>query len=146
MDTHELQSNRNPADRYPFLGRGWAFPLGFSKIDGSLDLAAGALDIQQSLTLLLGTHPGERTMNPEYGVDLSPLLFESLTLGLQTRITDTIERAILKFEPRIIMEDVQFELKAWEGVLYITIHYLHQSTNSRTNLVFPFYLTEGTDI
>ncbi len=131
---------------YPFLGQGWSFPPAFTMIDGEASMVAGALDIAQSLTLLLGTFPGERKMHPEYGVDLSPLMFESLTIGLQTRVTDTISRAVLHFEPRIILEEITYDLKAWEGILYIELIYTIQSTNSRTNMVFPYYLLEGTDI
>ncbi len=131
---------------YPFLGKGWSFPPSFSKLNKAMDMTAGAKDILNSLTLLLGTIPGERKMSPEYGVDLSPLLYESLTIGLKTSIIDTIERAVLRFEPRILMEEITFDLQPWEGVLYITLFYTIQTTNSRTNLVFPYYLIEATDV
>ncbi|MEM0995750.1 MAG: GPW/gp25 family protein [Bacteroidota bacterium] len=131
---------------YPFLGRGWSFPPEFDKINRGLELTAGALDIENSLRLLMGTHPGERKMFPEYGVDLTDLMFESLTLGLQTRIKDIIERAVLRFEPRVLLDEVIFELKSWEGILYLHLYYTIRATNSRTNLVFPYYLLEATDI
>jgi uncharacterized protein len=146
MDT-EMTSPPNKGELiYPFLGKGWSFPPTFNKIHQDLDMTAGALDISNSLILLLGTLPGERKMQPDYGVDLSPILFETLTMGLKTSMKDTIERAVLRFEPRILLDDVHFHLEPWEGILYITLYYTIQTTNSRTNLVFPYYLIEGTDL
>jgi len=139
-------SRKSEAYLYPFLGKGWSFPPEFTGQRGALATTSGAHDIHNSLLILLATQPGERKMAPEFGVDLSPLLFETLDLGLETRIADSIERAILRFEPRVLLEDITFRLEVMEGILYISLYYLIQTTNSRTNLVFPYYLTEGTDL
>lgn len=141
-----IPAPKSDAYLYPFLGKGWSFPPEFTDPGGALATTSGAIDIHNSLLVLLGTQPGERKMAPEFGVDLSPLLFETLDLGLETRMADSIERAILRFEPRVILEEISFRLEAWEGILYIYLFYLIQTTNSRTNLVFPYYLAEGTDL
>ena len=43
------------------------------------------------------------------------------------------------------VEDIVVEQTDAVGVLRINIVYVVRSTNSRRNLVFPFYLNEATD-
>ena len=103
-------------------------------------------DIDESLRILLMTYPGERTMQPEYGSRLRDFCFESFTLRTETLIKDEIRRAILFYEPRIDTEDIEVVPTEKSGVLKINVAYVVRSTNSRRNLVFPFYLNEATDV
>ena len=129
-----------------FLGKGWSFPVKFNKALNSIELSTGNDDIMQSIELILGTIPGERHFHPSFGCDLSFIAFEKLTLSLQTKIKDVIETAILRFEPRINLESVKFEEDIENGIVFIHLFYEIKSTNSRTNMVYPFYLNEGTDL
>ena len=56
-----------------------------------------------------------------------------------------ITRAVTLYEPRILLEEVSFELKE-EGVLLIKLTYTVVRTNNRSNMVYPFYLNEGTNL
>ncbi|MEM9685328.1 MAG: GPW/gp25 family protein [Bacteroidota bacterium] len=130
-----------------FLGTGWSFPPAFSKVRKSLELVSHTEDIRQSLEILLSTRPGERITQPDYGCDLSQLLYEPLTLGLGTYIKELVRTAILYFEPRILLERVDVKPDATqEGIVNIGIDYTIRATNTRTNYVYPFYLIEGTDL
>ena len=146
MWNEERKSEMQESDNIPFLGTGWAFPPEFELTSGELALTSGDLDIKNSLVLLLSTIPGERKMSPLYGIDLSVLLFETLSTSLKTRVTDMISRAILRFEPRIDLNEVHYAEIPLEGMLFITLYYTIRTTNTRTNLVFPYYLMEGTDL
>jgi phage baseplate assembly protein W len=56
-----------------------------------------------------------------------------------------VEQAILFFEARITVEQIDIEVDDWaEGVLRIRIDYTVRSTNSRNNMVYPMYFREGT--
>jgi hypothetical protein len=104
-------------------------------------------DIASSLEVLLGTSQGERVMLPWYGCNLEELLFESLDTRIKTLMADKIESALLYFEPRIRVEKITIDgSMELEGVVLISIDYLVKTTNSRFNMVFPFYRLEGTDI
>lgn len=130
-----------------FLGTGWGFPPAFSKAKEGLELVSGTEDIRQSMEILLSTRPGERITRPDYGCDLTQLLYEPLTTGLTTYIKDLIRTAILYHEPRIRLERVAVILNPeQEGIIDISIDYIVKTTNSRTNYVYPFYIREGTDI
>ena len=127
-----------------FLGRGWSFPLAFSKT-GLARMSEHETDIDESLRILMMTYPGERIMQPEFGCRLRDFCFEDLTLRTETLMQNEIKRAILLNEPRVDTERVEIEPTEKEGVLHINVVYVIRSTNSRRNLVFPFYLNEATD-
>jgi phage baseplate assembly protein W len=140
----------NPDDR-SFLGRGWSFPprfvAGTDSRPGRVEMSADEEDIRASLRILLGTTAGERLRHPEYGLNLQSLLFESLNTTEQTLLVDRIRTALLVYEPRIEVHTVDLdssEINA--GRLLITIDYEIRATNSRFNLVYPFYLRDGNEV
>jgi len=130
----------------PFIGKGWSFPPEFNRATRSNEMSAGAKDIQESLEILLSVKPEERLMHPTFGCDLSILLFEPLDNTLEKYIEEQIRNAILIHEPRITTENINFEFNRTQGIIFIDIQYIIKSTNSRTNIVFPFYLKEGTNL
>ncbi|HWQ26391.1 MAG TPA: GPW/gp25 family protein [Chlorobaculum sp.] len=131
----------------PFLGRGWSFPPAFDRSTPGVQMLDQEADIASSLEVLLGTSQGERVMLPWYGCNLEELLFESLDTRIKTLMADKIESALLYFEPRIRVEKITIDgSMELEGVVLISIDYLVKTTNSRFNMVFPFYRLEGTDI
>ena len=129
----------------PFLGRGWSFPPRFSGMMQAVEMVAGDSDIHESLIVLLSTDQGERVMVPTYGCDLHRFVFADLTTSLITEIGDTVATAILRWEPRIELIAVTVTPDADEPArLDIAVDYLVRRTNVRSNLVYPFYLTEAT--
>jgi phage baseplate assembly protein W len=108
-------------------------------------MASGVDDIQQSLRILLGTAPGERVMQETFGCDMSRMLFEELDQRLIGAARDRIKSAIILHEPRIKLDRVDVAPSATEsGCLVISVAYTVVATNSRFNMVFPFYLMEAT--
>ncbi len=131
----------------PFLGRGWSFPPTFNRTTSGVEMLEGEADIVSSLQLLLSTAQGERVMLPQYGCNLDELLFESLDMRMKTLMADKVESAILYHEPRIELENVELdESGELECVVLINIVYRVKTTNSRFNLVFPYYKLEATDV
>lgn len=126
-----------------FLGKGWSFPLQFDKAAGNVKMIRDEEDIQNSLLVLLSTRVGERIMQPAYGCNMDVLLFEPINESLISYIKDLVFTAIYYFEPRIDPENVKLEAAETEGTILVTVEYKIRSTNSRHNLVFPFYLDEG---
>lgn len=130
-----------------YLGRGWSFPPEFSPAPAGVAMLEEDADVASSLEILLSTTPGERTMQPLYGCNLSELLFESLDTRLKTLMVDKVESAILYYEPRVEVERVDLDDRLEnEGVVLIEVDYRVKTTNSRFNFVYPYYKSEGTDI
>ena len=107
-------------------------------------MVSGTDDIEQSLQILLSTQLGERVMQDEFGCDLNSMLFAEIDQSLMNSLTGLISDAILYHEPRIKMEDLEIsESEAERGLLLISMDYTVRSTNSRYNMVYPFYLNEA---
>ena len=127
-----------------FLGKGWGFPPAFDPHSRSVEMVQDENDIQESLRILLTTTPGERTMEPRYGCDLSPLAFRRLDLNLETFMINNIKKAILQHEPRIRVHEVQLAMEdSTEGMINIKVSYTIKATNARQNMVYPYYFEQG---
>lgn len=130
-------------DDNAFLGRGWKFPPQFT--ENGVEMSSYEKDIEESLHVLFSTSPGERINRFDYGCPLRRYVFEPLDTQTTVRMRADIARAITLFEPRIMLEEVSFEERADKGLLLILITYTIIRTNSRSNMVYPFYLNEGTN-
>ncbi len=134
-----------PGKSAGFLGRGWSFPPRFDPAKGEVAMVEREEDIHESLRILFLTRKGERVMHPNYGCNLHDLVFEPVDSQTVSAIETTIEQAILFFEPRIDVVQITVETEDWlEGRLSIGLEYTIRATNSRRNIVFPFYIREGT--
>jgi phage baseplate assembly protein W len=129
-----------------FLGTGWAFPLAFENQGRVVRMATGEADIRQSLQILLATELGERVMQPAFGWRRETLVFEPLSTAMATSVREAVKNAILFYEPRIDIVRISLETDGLtEGRIDLRVDYIIRATNTRTNLVFPFYLDEATD-
>ncbi len=128
-----------------FLGTGWAFPPTFVSGPVPTTMVTNDSDIQESLSILFSTIPGERVHRYDYGCNLRPFSFEPLDEGTKTQIKNEIEKAILLFESRVTLNGITLNDED-ENVLKIGIDYTIRLTNQRSNMVYPFYLGEGTNV
>ncbi len=130
-----------------FLGRGWRFPPSFDWESGGVAMVEAERDIRESLFILMSTLRGERVMLPDYGLGLQLHVFDGTDNTTLSHLRNQIEDAILYFEPRIKLENVSIDAaEHLDGRLLVNIDYTIPSINSRSNMVFPFYFTEGTNI
>ena len=130
-----------------FLGRGWKFPPSFNRTRRHAEMVEHEEDIREALHIILLTTKGERILQPEFGSDLKRHLFDSITNTKITQLTEDIRRAILMGEPRVVCESVEARhATETDGLLLFKITYVVRSTNNRSNIVFPFYIDEGTSV
>ncbi|MBK7565377.1 MAG: GPW/gp25 family protein [Propionivibrio sp.] len=128
-----------------FLGTGWSFPPRFA--GGGVVMSRDEQDIQESLKILFGTVPGERFLEPKFGLDMHALMFEPMSTTLRSLMLDRVRTAILIYEPRIKLINLQIDSPdPNEGSLRVLLEYEVRSTNSRFNLVFPFYRTDANEV
>lgn len=133
------------SDDASFLGRGWSFPPRFGAGGRELHTVSETEDIEQSLAILLSTRRGERVLREDFGCELSEFMFEEITQGLVGLVTSAVEDAVLHHEPRIELNDVDVSPSdTVDGMLLIAIDYTVRATNSRYNMVYPFYLNEAS--
>lgn len=128
-----------------FLGTGWSFPPTFDQRNATVAMTSGVVNIRQSLWVLLATTIGERTMLASYGSNLQAWVFSSLTETMANQISAMVAKAILEWEPRVNVTSIDIvELDPLNGKLGISIDFMIIQTNTRANLVYPFYLNEAT--
>jgi phage baseplate assembly protein W len=128
-----------------FLGTGWSFPTTFDRQRATVIMSSDAANIKQSLWVLLSTSLGERIMLATYGTNLRSKVFDSLTETLANDIKAIVAKGILDWEPRIEVSGIAIQqLNALEGLLGLSIDFIVRQTNTRANLVYPFYLNEAT--
>ncbi|QNU65804.1 GPW/gp25 family protein [Ruminiclostridium herbifermentans] len=121
-----------------FLGQGLKYPISVKK--ARICTSAGNDSIKESIILILGTAIGERVMRPEFGCRLNEMVFASNDMGTATLIQNYVEEALMKWEPRIKVDDVTPTVRPDSTTMDILIEYTVKSSNSKENLVYPFYL------
>jgi phage baseplate assembly protein W len=127
------------------LGAGLAFPLGVDR-RGGLALARDEKDVEQAISIILSTAPGERPMRPEFGCGVHDYVFEVIDASTLGHMEREIRRALDRWEPRIDVLDIDFDLETdADGGLAITIEYRLRATNDVHNLVYPFYVVPAEE-
>jgi uncharacterized protein len=122
------------------LGSGLSFPLSVDR-RGGIALATGEQDVDQAIEIILSTAPGERPMRPEFGCGVHDFVFDTIDAATVGRLETEVRIALDRWEPRIEVEDVDFDLtRVGDGQLLIAIGYRLRATNHRRNLVYPFYV------
>lgn len=123
-----------------FLGTGWRFPI-LPDETGGLAYRSGEEDVEQSLRILLLTRLGERVMRADFGSAAPRLVFAPGSEQYLRLLETSIRDAVRDWEPRVELDDVRAETEPGEpSRVTVSIAYRIKSTNSRFNLVFPFYL------
>jgi hypothetical protein len=123
-----------------FLGTGWSFPV-TTDAPGQVRMASADESIRQSIWTILSTSPGERVMRPDFGCGMHDMVFGVNGAGTANAVAVDVRQALSRWEPRIDVLDVYAVPDPAEpSRLLIEINYQVRSTNSRSNLVYPFYL------
>jgi phage baseplate assembly protein W len=126
-----------------FLGVGWSFPLGTS--GGQASMVQYEEDVRQAIRIILLTNPGERIMRPTFGAGLNRFLFEPVNPTTLHSIRVQVEDALIDWESRIDVISVAVTADpSRQGTVLIEIRYRVRLTNTVGNLVYPFYLGEGS--
>ena len=122
------------------LGRGWRFPI-LPDESGGLAYVEGDANVEQSLRILLLTSLGERAMRATFGSKAQRLVFAPGSVQYLGLLETTVREAVRDWEPRVELEQVRAEADARDQRrVTVNIRYRVRRTNTRNNLVFPFYL------
>lgn len=126
-----------------FVGRGWAFPIR-TDTNGGIALVGREREIAEAIRLIVSTSPGERPMRPEFGCRIHDFVFAPADAMTAAAISSEVTRAVEMWEHRVDVDKVDvLQAPDDQTVFYIDIHYRLKATNSRYNLVFPFYVIPG---
>lgn len=124
----------------PFLGTGWRFPI-LPDEAGRLSYAVGEGSIEHCLRALLLTATGERVMRPDFGTRAQESVFAPGSVQNLRELENSIATAVRTYEPRVELDSVRAEADpADEARVTVSVEYRIRRTNTKQNLVFPFYL------
>jgi phage baseplate assembly protein W len=127
-----------------FLGTGWKFPIRVNPT-GGLSWSSDEHDIQEAIWIILATAPGERQMRPRFGCGIHNSVFAPNEPKTHGTIATQVRKALTEFERRIDLVDVRVEAAPDEpNKLLIRVDYRIRTTNAFHNLVYPFYIQEGS--
>lgn len=132
------------SDVKAFLGTGWKFPVEIDGATGRIKMSSNEESIRESIRIIIGTRRGELPMHPEFGCRIQEYAFESVDYTTLYSMKREVERALIRWEPRIT--DIEVEVSDEEidkGLLSIQVSYVIRATNNQYNLVYPFYINEG---
>ena len=120
--TLDVQESRNLSDFGLFS------PDNTTDIEQSIDYEA----INNSITNIFNTTPGQKILNPEFGLALRQYLFEPLTFDIAENIGETILLGVTEFEPRVRVENVHvvvdFDANEYEITLKLRVPALNNSS------------------
>lgn len=125
-----------------FLGRGWKFPIQLDN-EGMVVSSEGKESIEESIRIILSTAKGERVMRPEFGCDINQEVFALNTTATASLIDFHVREALMHWEPRVEVLSVRtIPDKLEANLMEINIDYRIKASNSKYNLVYPFYLEQ----
>ena len=92
-------------------------PLALSSEDGTYQLIKTYKSlVKQNFKNLILTSPGERMMDPHFGVGIRNFLFENDDILLYNGISAKIENQVNKYMPFIIVIDIRFVTPEMAGL------------------------------
>jgi len=115
-----------------------ALPLGLDEKDGpyknnvTLDEVA-----QQNIKMIVLTSPGERVMEPDFGVGIRNYLFEQETPFLVDDIRKRIASQVGRYAPFIKIQQLNINIDSDNGFLSVQIKYAVPAGGIVSDLTIP---------
>ena len=130
---------------YPHVGRGWGFPVRWRDRRDSghveVEMVTDEVEVVQAMKIILRTNLGSRAMRPTYGADADRYVFAPRTDQVCSQLAFDVERALLLWEPRVIVDRVEaVPAGEAEDRIDVTIEFRIDRHRRPTSLVVPFYL------
>jgi len=122
-----------------YIGAGFAFPINVN-VQGSVQLSNNTPNLEESITIILGTKLEERVYRPNFGSRLSELVFEPMNTKTLLLIRLYVEEALEMWEPRIIINNILTIPDPRKGLVEIEIIYTPKDSYEMRSMVYPFYL------
>jgi len=87
---------------------GVALPLTYDSADGFTMLKHIKRVAKQNFKMLILTVPGERVMEPKFGVGLKRYLFENFSDTVYAEIDTRIREQVAIYTPAIVIQEIEF--------------------------------------
>jgi len=99
-------------------------PLTLDSGDGYTSIKTLKAMIKQNFKMLILTNPGERVMDPEFGVGIRQFLFENFESDVYARIDEKIREQVNIYLPVVVISNLEFGRRGIDdNTLAIRIEY-----------------------
>lgn len=109
--------------------KGIAFPFHFDPKTGGIAKVSGKEKLRQNLRQLLSTVIGERFMERSYGCAIRHLLHDPNNEALMTLVRYELQKAIVRWEPRI--QVIAMGFNPHEAELEVSLDYTYAGEQER---------------
>lgn len=99
--------------------------------------------IFQSIRNIFNTKPGEKILNPDFGLDLSQFLFYPINEDTGILIGDTIKNKLPIYEPRVIVDNIDITGRPSRNEYIINLSVVIPTLNNKEQLVKGVLDTDG---
>jgi phage baseplate assembly protein W len=83
-------------------------PITYDSGDGFTMLKTIDETIKQNLKMLILTNPGERVMEPEFGVGIQQFLFSNFSENINSQISNKIKSQVRRYMPAVTVHSINF--------------------------------------
>jgi len=104
---------------------GVALPLTYDSGDGFTMLKQIRNVAKQNFKMLILTNPGERVMEPEFGVGLKRYLFENFSETVYADIDSRIRKQVAIYMPILVIQEIEF-MSSDQDNNYLAISIVYQ--------------------
>ena len=99
---------------------------------------------RSKIWIILSTPLNSRVMEPRFGCGIHGYVFAPNNANTLATVAQEVQRALLRFEPRIDVIDVRVETHPeTPTTLLVHVDYRIRANNAFHNLVYPFFINEG---
>ena len=99
-------------------------PLTLDSADGYTSIKSLKRLIKQNFKMLILTNPGERVMEPQFGVGVSQYLFANYNEGIPSILEEKIKKQAGMYIPSVSIDSINFQLSPDTNSLKIIIKYI----------------------
>ena len=132
-----------PFDRKP-LGAGWKFPIQ-TDAAGRIAVSRNEAKVEEAVFVILSTAKSERVMDAQFGSGVHELLFAPNSPSTTDLAVTRVRESLIKYEPRIDVLSVDAVTDPGQpSLLLLRIEYRIRENNARGNMVYPYFVTEGS--
>ena len=90
--------------------------------------------INNSLTCIFSTYPGERLLNIEYGSNLNQVIFEPISEYTAEKVGNILKEAVERWEPRVQVDLFEVFPDMEHGEYHIKFHYTVPSIHTKNSI------------
>ena len=109
---------------------GVALPLRISSSDGFVMIRTIKRLVKQNLKMLILTNPGERVMEPQFGVGMKRYLFQNFSQTTNAEINAKIREQVNIYLPLVNIINIDFDSSGSDqNQLFVRIRYSLQDIN-----------------